>query len=472
MFPVHPSVYNNSGGRAGVGDFNPGVSQRPTHNIPMAGHGLRGFPGQGGRYRPQGGAPQVFGGNRRGGAGWFPNRGSRSGGGMPGVQAGEWDWNKGGQQQRMADRQRRLGGQRQGPTTLPGEIPGQDISGQRRPTGGRGGAGWFPSRGRRGSAPQGRGSMHGAIAAPQSRGAQSRGGGMSRNEFMRRYGKMDGSRYGGGRQGGQGGGRQGGRRPLFGSRQNATWDPRRRIGSVGPAGRHVRGRSGGGVRGRGAPAAWGRSSTGKQMWAPGGRARPGTTMSGAGGRSGGGQRGGMQQRQRDRYRRGGSLGPSVKGYAGGNRYRSSSSRRPTESQKGKDAARGKRRGGYTATYSSRKPSSRKTSGRKGRRRTWKEQQAYRQRKSRQQAEARKRRANPAAARAKERSQFRVAKGGPQARPDINITPPSRRPSHWSGDGQFKNSVPYKGRKNRSIGDMPSGGRVTDRMKKKYPGAIF
>lgn len=60
-------------------------------------------------------------------------------------------------------------------------------------------------------------------------------------------------------------------------------------------------------------------SRGKGMFAPGGRARPGTTMSGfnPGGR-GGGQIADMQQRQRDRWRQSGSpTGPTIKGFAAG-----------------------------------------------------------------------------------------------------------------------------------------------------------
>ena len=367
-------------------------------------------PNRGGRPRPQGMLPPALGdevsyppskrgnnrgggGSRRGGAGWFPNRGRRSGGrfntgnfnpnmergGRAGVRAGEGGQMGGvrpGEWNHWKPRQDQFVGHPgwRGPKVTGGEIPGKDI---------RGGAGWFPSRGRRGSAPQGRGGGQrtGLFGAPGGR--HVRGGKYFQPRNLQDHGNFD-----------------------PGSNQ------------------FIGGRS-------------------KGMFAPGAKVPDRFTMSGAGGRSGGGQRGRMQQRQRDRYGRGGSLGPSVKGrLPGGNRYRSSSSRRPTESQRGKDAARGKRRGGYTATYSSRKPSSRKTSGRKGRRRTWKEQQAYRQRRSRQQAAARKRRSNPAAARAKERSQFRVARGGPRAGMDISRKAPARRSSR-SGSAQPQGGRVYR-----------------------------
>ena len=157
--------------------------------------------------------------------------------------------------------------------------------------------GWFYNRGNKaGRGPYSGPHISGTRRGPERRGSQRLGMYRPRNQKQRDRSFVD---YG----------RRGGRVPFIPSGRRYSSSGVYKPGQSGAAGRFL-----GGRRPPWAPAPWGRSSTGKRMWAPGGRARPGTTMAGAGGRYGGGQRGGMQQRQRDRYRRyPGSLGPTVKG---------------------------------------------------------------------------------------------------------------------------------------------------------------
>ena len=255
-----------------------------------------------------------------------------------------------------------------------------------------------------------------------------------------------------------GGGGRGGSRARSGMEGHDSW---------------MRGRRSGGGRGRRSGASISQmipgnnSSGGMRGGMRGNMGRPGTGLAGGrGGQGGGGE--GLTKRTPKRsfkesdfdgggYRRASSAGGRRKG-SGSTSARKVGSRRKSQ--------RRPNRSGYSRNAGGHRYKTNRS--RPGRSRTPKERRAYIARNRRAQAAARRRRANPKAAR-----------GGPQA-----------RPSHYKGDGQLKNYVPHKGRKNpftsgssgkapsrgqgrmRNFGDMPSGGRVTDQMKKKYPGAIF
>tara|TARA_Y100001938_G_scaffold147066_1_gene227446 strand:- start:4670 stop:6037 length:1368 start_codon:yes stop_codon:yes gene_type:complete len=162
----------------------------------------------------------------------MPPRNPR-GGGVAG--GGRWNWNPGTRQ--WDDRGGQGGRGRMSQNDFRRRYGKVDGS---RP--GRGGRWWF-----RQGMPGTSGWWRSQRGGPYQSG--NKGGGPNRGQYGTRnnpgmpgsyrkawpgFNRGDVPRNHGGRWGtGLAGGRYGGRRPLFGSRQNATWDPRRRIGSRG-----------------------------------------------------------------------------------------------------------------------------------------------------------------------------------------------------------------------------------------------